>query len=130
MTTPALANVLALDVVAGRRLDLELDWLLASDQVTVVPMTGFTAVMNIFSPDGTALYTSTGDAPDIALTQNSGSGKINLTLTADLVAKLFVPYGAPSGWTYRIDLVDNSDADNIISFTRGGITVHPASAAA
>lgn len=130
MTTPALANILDLDVVAGRRLDLEFDWLLASDQSTAVPMTGFTAVMNIYSPDDTPRFTSSGDAPDIDLTQNTGSGKINLTFDAGLVAKLLVPYRAPSVWRHRIDLIDNSDADNIVPFLRGGINVHPASAAA
>lgn len=119
------AIVYDLAVVTNQRLDKSFLWKRTDvDPQVALSLAGFTAVMVIYMGDE-AIYTSTGDDPDIQLAQEpeAVTGRIDITLGQDLTAGLLMPLDLPTPYHYRLDLIDDTDSTNIIPFLRGTVTV-------
>jgi hypothetical protein len=116
-------GVYDIELVVGERYDRIFRWKQAPGGARL-PMTGMTAVMIICSSDISALWSSDDVTPLILLDQEPAGavGDLHLTIDKQLAADLLHPYLALGGYSYRIDLMDNSMVENAIPFMYGSVT--------
>lgn len=114
-----------IEAVTGERYDRVFRWKQAASPNTAMPIGDDWDVVMIIFTDDLVVATSTGDDPEIQLTVEPAAevGRIDLLLGQDLIAMLLQPYGAPSEYYFRIDLIDIQDATNIVPFLKGRVLV-------
>ena len=114
-----------IELVSGERYDRIFHWKSIAPPVAL-PMTGYQALMSIFQ--GHDLKWSTAlPTTGLVLVQEPASetGRLDLTIHSVLTAAMLLPYGPKVSYGYRIDLIDQGLADNVIPLLYGDVVVSP-----
>lgn len=113
-----------LQLVTNERYDRVFFWKETAYPHQAMSITSAWQVTMIIFSDDLVVGVSVGDTPDFSCVASTiVTGRIDLSIGSQFIANLISPYGSPSEYRYRIDLVDVNDETNVVPFVKGRVLV-------